>query len=104
MSAFKGTAGPWEHAPIAYNGQISVIITKDWNVALCCDNLKGGRAEQTANAALIAQAPAMLEALQNVVADLDIVVGEAQKIRDLAPETIDKIDAILAALREGGAI
>lgn len=115
VSAFKGTPGPWRADAWACHARTSILsdaptpetieglppIPGPIHVAECSS---AGCSDDEANAALIAQAPAMLMALQDILVDLDIVAGEGHKIRDLAPETLEKIDAIFAALRAGGAL
>lgn len=70
MKEFKGTPGPWEvDRNNVHTGQIATIhhcIGNDW-VEIWSPNWPDSEETQEANANLIAAAPDLLEALQNMV-------------------------------------
>lgn len=66
------TPGPWEVGPM--NGKPSVIYADDYDapvIAQMAEWIPDAAKQQEANARLIAAAPELLQALQNLVSDID---------------------------------
>lgn len=77
MSQFKGTPGPWvtcdTHGAIENGGCVQEVASgRERMIAACCHYVS--RAEVIANARLIAAAPELLEALQEVIQAMKITL------------------------------
>lgn len=108
--AFKGTPGPWEgiedfDASNPPQSQGITVWARDplakvsGRLHIC--ELGGISSEDAANAAAIAQVPAMVEAIKDL-AEILPVAGRLHPRDLLAYQT--QLTAILAALRAGGAL
>ena len=99
MSAFNGTPGPWQTS----NFDPMRVCDADGEVRGCSTVAvtEGTNRERKANATLIAQAPAMLQALVDSEPFVEYMSFNGN---EQAHEAHKRIYAILAALREGGAL
>lgn len=93
MSGFTGTKGPWHtDRNNVHTGQIATVhhcIGNDW-VEIWSPDWPDTEEKQEANARLIAAAPELLEALQN------IVTTDAEVLKILAPEQREVANSAIA--------
>ena len=95
MSA-KFTRGPWYAAELGayfdYDGDCRVIIGDDRRVAVCQHH---GSVEDEANAALIAAAPDLYEALETLTLIVGLTAFKHEAQRAALQEAMDKARAAL---------
>lgn len=89
MSAPKHTPGPW--AVESYGDRFEVVDEETLSITIA--RITGARAEATA--CLIAAAPDLLEALQDVLS--------AERFSNRPPETVEQAEAKLARIRAAAA-
>lgn len=97
MSAFRGTPGPW----VAAVDGGPMVVTPQHGTPVLYASVAQGLERGKVNVAAAAQVPAMVEVLVDFVDARDGIMSGIAGRTDAVAE---KARAILAALREGGAL